>query len=127
MKPKLENPTPAEENTQPNGGAKMRLDGVEPVAADACHSDREPVSCRELGKQALMRILSAGRVTCEVTAKVGHGSYVGRCRLNADGTDVARVLVAQGWLKAAPGAAADYVEATESAREKSVGTWSVDR
>jgi len=106
-------------------GAKMRLDGVEPVTANTC--DGESLPCRDLGKQALKRIISGRPVTCEVTAKVGHGSYVGRCNLDGDGGDVAAAMIAKGWLKATAGAAADYVEATETARANSVGAWSAER
>ena len=85
-------------------GQRVRLAGIDaPEHRQFC---RFPVlgryPCGQIAAQLLtqqLMVVSAGRASCTIRGRVGHGRALGVCR-DANGTDLGGWVVAQGWALA---------------------------
>lgn len=81
------------------GGVSVRLKGI------AAPELSEPGG--QAAKEALMRLVGSGVVTCRLTGERTHGRAVGFCEAN--GTDLNRAMVEGGFALSCPRYSARYV------------------
>jgi endonuclease YncB( thermonuclease family) len=101
-------------------GARFRLDGVEPPAAD---SGCGRASCIDAAQLALRQLITGHEVTCTKVRKLGHGYFMGRCTLDT-GIQLGEWLLANGFATAATSATAAERAAELYARDQKLGIWS---
>jgi endonuclease YncB( thermonuclease family) len=104
------------------GATTVRLNGIEAPEPDqtCAAADGSEWSCGQKAKQALARVLSNGRVTCDVSGTAdGHSS--GDCKVGE--LDVAAELVRGGHVFATSGLFASYSGIEAEARANKAGIW----
>lgn len=105
-------------------GTRVRLSGVQPPEeTKQCSSQDGVVPCADLGTATLSRLAGDGPVSCVKERRLGHGYFLGHCRV-ADGSDPAVALLELGLLQPEPTTAPDaYVKAASVARAAHAGLW----
>lgn len=101
------------------GGARYRLQGINPPAEDVACGEQ---SCLDAAMNELTRVIAGPRVTCTKRQRLGHGFFLSTCKL-ADGTDVGRHLLEQGLATVETDASAAYRTVAEQAQAASNGLW----
>lgn len=105
------------------GGVRFRLADVEaPDGEEACAGPSGEMPCPAAAEGALKAMLAAGEVTCAKLHRLGHGFFLGRCRLG-DGSDPTLALLRAGLLRAAAEAPEAYGEASRQAQAAGAGVW----
>lgn len=105
------------------GNDRLRLNGIDaPEMGQVCERGGQGYDCGEAARAAMSRILGDGSVTCETLGLDVYRRRVVRC-VNADGQDIAAVLVAQGWAMAYRRYSMDYVPQEDTARSIGRGMW----
>jgi endonuclease YncB( thermonuclease family) len=104
------------------GSTTVRLNGIEaPLRDQSCGgADGQPSACGEAARLALVRLLRAGRVACDISGSAD-GRSAGDCRV--DDRDIAAELVRGGYVFASTGLFAAYSGIEREARANKVGIW----
>jgi endonuclease YncB( thermonuclease family) len=106
-----------------SGGTVIVLAGIAARKAEAKCKDKKGTTwaCGAQARAALMRLIRARAVSCDVPASGAPKSLTARCTLS--GTDLSDWMVRQGWAepKAPPEPA--LAKAADAARKKKIGIW----
>lgn len=100
------------------GGLEVRLSGFDaPELHQTCLKDNRPYACGEVAKSELAHLVAGQAVSCRIEGKDRYGRSLGRC--SAEGDDIGRRMVRQGFAVAYGGYAAEEAEA----RRERLGLW----
>ncbi|MEO1079419.1 MAG: nuclease-like protein [Pseudomonadota bacterium] len=117
-----------------NEDATLRIDGKTihlygvhvPDSGRQCTTNRRPQVCGTRAALALDFKIQ-GFVRCEIIERREDRSLVGRCRVNArgsdEGEDLSAYLLDRGWAVALPEAPVEYQALEKIARNRGVGVW----
>lgn len=105
------------------GGRRVRLEGIDaPELGQSCPRDPSGSwSCGKTAREALRKLVSGRRVTCESKGKDGYGRDLAICF--AGGEDVNAALVRQGLAWAFVKYSTTYVHEEGQARSNGAGVW----
>jgi endonuclease YncB( thermonuclease family) len=101
------------------GGARYRLEGVEPPP-EAAVCGAQP--CSDAAMDELAQIVSGHEVTCTNARRLGHGFFLASCRLE-NGVDVAEHLLRQGLAELGADASPALRAAAQEAKGARRGVW----
>ena len=102
------------------GTQVVRLNGIDaPTRGDLC---RGGVDCGGAAASALAGLVRDRRVECWLTGRDGQGRPFAAC--DANGTDLSRAIVANGWARAQPGVP-ELADLELRARRQGAGLWAV--
>ncbi len=109
--------------TLQSGGVVIRLSGIAGRGADATCKDDQGKSwhCGAAAKAALMRLIRARAVTCELPKGGEHNIFLARC--SVAGTDLSTWLVRQGWATPREPNEPALAEAAAAAKSEKLGLW----
>ena len=106
-------------------GVTVRLQGIDtPEASQSCRNAKaRPYRCGAVSTAALRLMLASGDVRCDLEPNPDrYGRRIGTCTA-ADGTDINRWMVRQGFAVAYRKYSKRYVMAEQAARKAKVGIW----
>lgn len=102
-------------------GERIRLSGIDaPELGQTCRRDGEDYGCGREALKLLSRLVADLTVICGGWERDRYGRRLAVCR--ADGMDINRALVEQGWAVAYGG----YEDAEAAARQARRGVWAGD-
>lgn len=105
------------------GSERLRLEGIDaPEISQACTRDGRDYRCGEEARDALIRLLGRGYVSCDVGGRDGFGRRLGSCH-GEDGRDIGAAMVSAGWAVAFTRYSYRYVPEELSARFHGRGLW----
>jgi len=109
--------------TLQSGGVVIRLSGIAARDADATCKDDQGKSwhCGAAAKAALMRLIRARAVTCELPKRGEHNIFL--ARRSVAGTDLSTWLVRQGWATPREPNEPALAEAAAAAKSEKLGLW----
>ena len=101
---------------------RVRLEGIDaPESAQHCGEGAERWPCGAEATHALAAHLEGARIECTQTGRDRYGRVLARCR--ADGADIGRWMVRQGWAIAYQDAAGRYSATQREAESAKRGLW----
>jgi endonuclease YncB( thermonuclease family) len=104
------------------GPVRVRLYGIDaPEIDQTCEAGGLEYACGEASRDALMAIVGAGTVECRIGAVDRYGRLLATCWAN--GKDVGREMVRQGWALAYREYSERYVADEDEARRGRHGLW----
>lgn len=104
------------------GETKVRLFGIDaPEKSQTCDRNAERWRCGEESSRQLASLVGAYQVQCLGKGKDTHGRTVAVC--SANGMDLNRAMVMQGWATAYRAYSQDYVADEARARAAKLGLW----
>lgn len=101
------------------GGARYRLEGIEPPASGLVCGAR---SCLDEAMEELARFVADRQVTCTKSRRFGHGFFLASCHLEG-GLDAAEHLLSRGLAELGADASPAHRAAAERAKAGSRGIW----
>ena len=106
-----------------SGGVVIRLKGIAAREADATCKDEKgkPWPCGAAAKAALVRLIHARAVTCELPKGGEHNIFIARC--SVAGTDLSTWMVRNGWADPKGPPESALAEAAQAAKQERVGLW----
>jgi len=105
------------------GGISVRLFGIDaPEAKQTCDRDGSPWACGAASAEQLRMLVGSNRVECAGRGTDTYGRTVAVCR--ADGFELNRTMVEQGWATAFRRYSQDYVASEARAKSQRRGIWS---
>ena len=110
-------------------GKTIHLYGIHiPRTERSCRTTKNPPMCGSRAAIALDFKIERF-VRCEIIEENADRSLVGRCRVNAggsnDGEDLSEYLLERGWALALPDSPFEYQALEKIARHRSVGVWAI--
>ncbi len=115
------------------GQRKLKLHGVEgPSATQVCLDEQgRRWACGLQARAALHNVLTGGSLSCQPRVALGRGDLTVSCSMRRSSAekapqDVARTLVALGWMRPTSLPAPDLEDALASARRERAGLWRGD-
>ncbi|SDT93741.1 nuclease homologue [Stappia sp. ES.058] len=104
----------------------IRLAGLDaPKVSETCPSRLGGSwPCGRRARTALRAFVRRRAVTCDQVSEIASGLVAAQCR--RQDTDLSEWMIAQGWARPEPDAAASLHEASKAARAKRKGIWQLD-
>ena len=105
------------------GNSRIRLGGIDAPAVDqlCLNNSGERWTCGVAARDALIKHVGSKSWTCQTRTTDRRGRTVARC--NADGEDIQKWLVSNGWALAYRQFSRDYEADEKAAREAKAGMW----
>ena len=103
-------------------GTRIRFNGIDaPESRQTCEADGKNYLCGQKAAIALSDFIGNHTVSCKKTGTDRYRRVIAKCF--ADGTDLSKWMVLQGWAIAYRKYSMDYVAAEERARNQKAGIW----